>query len=137
MPSEPSVPVDPPAGPEVPAPGSDVVPEPDSQAAALWRYPAGITVARDELDGYTVRASDGAIGRVLAGGAAGGQHYLLVTTAGGTLMIPAGLLAGVDRSRRTVHAARTRAQLVASPHLDSDRWADRAYRIELEAHHAV
>lgn len=83
-----------------------------------------------------VRASDGSIGTVLADGVAGGQHFLLIATAAGTLMLPAGLLARIDRSRRTVYAARTSAQIAGAPHLDSDRRGDRAYRIELEAYHA-
>ena len=106
----------------------------------LWRLRKDVGDAFAQIDGYAVEAPDGFVGTVALARREHRGAFLIVLggpwNGGRTLMLPAGLIRQVERTTRLVHLSCTRAQVVAAPPFENDRYQDSAYRSELSEHYA-
>jgi hypothetical protein len=89
--------------------------------------------------GFTVEALDGVVGTVLTASPDRDGGYLVVV-AGPSLprsmvIVPAGLVARIDRARRRVRLNAGLATIRSAPPYESDRFRDAAYRAELASHY--
>ena len=97
----------------------------------LWRYddPAW---AELELVGYDVEALDGEIGQIAEAGHEIGARYLVVDIGrwifGKKVMLPAGLVEGVDVPNKRIHVGRTRDVIKRAPEFNEARHHDPRYR---------
>nr|WP_203591877.1 MULTISPECIES: PRC-barrel domain-containing protein [unclassified Streptomyces] len=81
--------------------------------------------AREEdLTGYTVVASDGTIGHVDRRADHHGMRHLVVDTGvwvfGRSLLVPVGVVEGIDSGERRITLACTRAEVKAAPRFRTD-----------------
>ena len=93
----------------------------------------------DELIGFDVHATDGSIGDVLDVQRAPGESYLIVST-GGTILskkvlIPAGLIEGVDREAKTLQVNRPADDIKNGPEFDEESFRTESYRTELSEYY--
>jgi hypothetical protein len=100
----------------------------------LWRYDDPVW-AETDLSGYTVEALDGTIGKVDEASKEIGARYLVVDTGpwifGKKVMVPAGIVDGVDTRKERVYVERTRDEIKNAPEFDVKRYHDPEYRQEL------
>jgi hypothetical protein len=99
--------------------------------ADLWTY-------RDEswstggLEGFSVEAIDGGIGKIDEASYDVGAGYLVVDTGpwifGKKVLLPAGVISRVDYDDETVFVNRTKDQIKDSPEFDEDAYRDESYR---------
>jgi hypothetical protein len=107
----------------------------------MWRYaPTAGHTPDDDLTGYRVEAADGHIGKVDKHSADVDSQYLVVDTGvwilGKKVLLPAGVVTGIDNEDRTVHVARTKEQIKAAPEFDEDKHlGDPRYRDQLGGHY--
>jgi hypothetical protein len=97
------------------------------------------------IDGYHVQAVDGPVGEVIASCDEPGRGYVIVAvdrpladrglSAVRTVMLPAGLIERIDPRARLVSVGATLAHIGDAPAFENDRYQDRAYRAELDAHY--
>ena len=113
---------------------------PNSPSEEIW-HPTVLAGSLDGIEGYALRAADGAIGTITAANSELGRSYLIATggswNQGRTVMLPPGVVERIDRDERVVHVRCTREQVRAAPPFENDRYQDRAYRVELGAHYAT
>jgi hypothetical protein len=80
----------------------------------LWTYRPGVTVTTD-LNGFGVEAKDGSIGSVLEATYDAGASYIVVDPGprsyGNGVLIPAGLVEGIDVDDRKVLLRLTRDEI--------------------------
>ncbi|MFD3331913.1 PRC-barrel domain containing protein [Streptomyces sp. NPDC058700] len=86
----------------------------------IWAFSeAAIQAAEMDLTGYKVEAADGGIGKVDKHSADVGRCHLVVDTGpwilGRQVVIPAGVVTGVDRSSETVFVGCTKEQIQNAP----------------------
>ncbi|MEU3663920.1 PRC-barrel domain-containing protein [Streptomyces sp. NPDC032940] len=100
---------------------------------SIWSYPVGSghTEGQD-LTGCTVLASDGTVGHVDRQAGHFGLRHLVVDTGvwvfGRSVLIPVGMVRGIDTAARTVTVACTRAEIKAAPRFRTDsETQDRGY----------
>jgi hypothetical protein len=109
-----------------------------AESGDLWNFPTTAANA-DELVGYAVEGTDGAIGTVLKASVEVAKGYLIVSAgrwlAASTVMLPAGVIERIDRARHVVHLARSREEIERAPAFEADRYQDGAYRAELGEHY--
>jgi hypothetical protein len=100
----------------------------------LWRYDDPVW-AQTDLVGYTVEALDGTVGKVDEASQDIGARYLVVDTGpwifGKKVMLPAGIVDGVDTRKEIVYVERTKDEIKNAPEFDVARYHDPAYRQEL------
>ena len=88
-----------------------------------------------EITGYEIEAVDGSIGKVDEATWEMGSSYLIVDTGpwifGQKVMLPAGVVSGVDHENERVFVERTKEQIKNAPQFDESRLSDVAYRDEL------
>lgn len=92
---------------------------------SIWSYTPHLSpMAERDLTGYTVVASDGTIGHVDRQADPHGMRHLVVDTGvwvfGRSVMVPAGVVAGVDAGERRLTVACTRAEVKAAPRFRTD-----------------
>ncbi len=92
----------------------------------IWSYPPGSGRQEGQtLTGFTVQATDGVIGHVDRQADDTPLRHLIVDTGawvfGRSLLIPAGLVTGIDTEHRTVSVACTREEAKAAPRFGTDR----------------
>ncbi|MFJ6087743.1 PRC-barrel domain containing protein [Streptomyces sp. NPDC092369] len=95
-------------------------------SADMWGYqPAVGYTAATSLIGYQVEATDGPIGKVDKHSDDVGASHFVVDTAGWSsgrrLLIPAGLVIGIDAAEERIHVDRTREELKNAPEFDKDK----------------
>jgi len=97
----------------------------------LWSYPE--SVGRLDLTGFEVQAADGSIGKVDESTNEAGESYLVVNTGvwvlGKKLILPAGLVEGVDRDQEKLYVAPTKDDIKDAPEFNDDASED--YRTAL------
>ncbi|CAL9348944.1 PRC-barrel domain containing protein [Streptomyces sp. NPDC058947] len=91
----------------------------------IWSYaPDSGHVEGQDLTGFTVAAADGTIGHVDREAAPHGLRHLVVDTGvwvfGRSVLVPAGVVTGVDAQARKVTLACTRADAKAAPRFQTD-----------------
>ncbi|MGE9282146.1 PRC-barrel domain containing protein [Streptomyces rochei] len=92
---------------------------------SIWAYPAGSghTEGQD-LTGCAVAAADGTIGHVDREAEHFGMRHLVVDTGvwvfGRSVLVPVGVVTGIDTGARSVTVACTRAEVKAAPRFRTD-----------------
>ncbi len=110
----------------------------------VWTYrepsePGATAVdTRTDVTGFGVEARDGSIGKVDEATYETGRSYLVVDTGpwifGKKVMLPAGVVQGVDERQRTVFVDRTKDEIKHAPEYDADA-ADESYRERLGSYY--
>lgn len=76
-----------------------------------------------QLVGYKVEASDGSIGKIDKHSEDVGRSYIVVDTGpwifGRRVLLPAGLVSGIDSENKTVHVSCTKDDIKDSPDFES------------------
>src|SRR6266542_1113878 len=99
-----------------------------------WSYRDETWLTRD-ITGYTVDALDGQIGKVDKSMQQMDNGYVIVDTggwiSGHKVMLPAGVVSGVDPNNRRVFVERTKEQIKKAPEFDATLINDPNYRASL------
>ena len=106
----------------------------------VWTYRETMVVATDvDVSGYDVEAADGSIGKVDEATYETGRSYLVVDTGpwifGKKVMLPAGVVRGVDEQEQTVFVDRTKDEIKNAPEYDEASQADEDYRGRLGSYY--
>lgn len=117
-------------------------------ASDLWTYPeevkrgrAGVASEVEELDldGFSVEARDGDLGKVDQATYEDGESFLVVDTGplifGKKVLVPAALVENVDTVAQKIEVALAKDQLENAPEVDETRVADASYRAEVARHY--
>jgi hypothetical protein len=92
------------------------------------------------LVGFKVEALDGHIGRIDKHSNELGEAFLVVDTGvwifGKHVLLPAGLVSGIDVDARRVHVEASKSQIESAPEFDPDKHVgDAGYKRLLEEHY--
>ncbi|CAL9647560.1 PRC-barrel domain-containing protein [Streptomyces sp. Tu 3180] len=92
---------------------------------SIWSYAPDLSdVQGQDLTGYTVVANDGTIGHVDRQADHYGMRHLVVDTGvwvfGRSVLVPVGLVAGVDVGERRITVSCSRAEVKAAPRFRTD-----------------
>ena len=102
----------------------------------IWTY-RGTTPG--DVVGYEVEALDGSIGKVDEATYEVGRSYIVVDTGpwifGKKVMIPAGVVRGIDETEEKVFVNRTKEQIKNAPEYDDSLAADDMYRSDLGSYY--
>jgi hypothetical protein len=89
----------------------------------IWAYRSGVPGSGEDLTGYDVEARDGGIGKIDEATADAGGSYVVVDTGswifGKKVMLPAGVIGGVDHELNVVRVDRTKEEIRNAPALDT------------------
>jgi hypothetical protein len=109
------------------------------QQEQMWTLPEQF--GRINVSGYTVEAVDGRVGKVDHATLEPGSSSLIVDTRpaflGKKLLLPAGLVSGVDRDDQVVYVACTEDEINSAPAFDRDRYQDPVYQDQIAAYYAA
>ncbi|MFJ4468170.1 PRC-barrel domain containing protein [Streptomyces sp. NPDC089424] len=91
----------------------------------IWSYASGTgQVAERDLTGFTVDATDGTLGHVDRLADPHGMRHLVVDTGvwvfGRSVLVPVGLVTGIDTEHRLVSLSCTRAEVKEAPRFRTD-----------------
>ena len=105
----------------------------------VWTYRASTIVDSNvDVSGYEVEASDGSIGKVDEATYDTGRSYLVVDTGpwifGKKVMLPAGVVRGIDEDEQKVFVDRTKDEIKHAPEYDASQ-VDDAYRGQLGSYY--
>ena len=103
------------------------------QNTTIFSYDERVSTLGDvDIVGYGVEAVDGSIGKVDDGTYDTGASYVVVDTGpwifGKKVMLPAGVIRGIDSEDETVFVNRTKDQIKNAPEFDESLTADAGYR---------
>jgi hypothetical protein len=106
----------------------------------VWTYREAMVVATDiDVSGYDVEATDGSIGKVDEATYETGRSYLVVDTGpwifGKKVMLPAGVVKGVDEQEHRVFVDRTKDEIKNAPEYDEASHGDDEYRGQLGSYY--
>ena len=106
----------------------------------VWTYREAMVVATDiDVSGYDVEATDGSIGKVDEATYETGRSYLVVDTGpwifGKKVMLPAGVVRGVDEQEHRVFVDRTKDEIKNAPEYDEASQGDDEYRGQLGSYY--
>lgn len=92
-----------------------------------------------DISGFSVEAVDGSVGKVDEATYDAGGSYLVVDTGpwifGKKVMIPAGVVRGIDETDETVFVNRTKDQIKDAPEFDDSLARDDEYRGSLSTYY--
>ena len=92
-----------------------------------------------DLSGFSVEAVDGSIGKVDESTYDVGGSYIVVDTGpwifGKKVMLPAGVVRGVDETEQVVFVNRTKEQIKSAPEYDESLAFEDRYRSDLGAYY--
>lgn len=92
-----------------------------------------------DIKGFTIEALDGEIGKVHEATFETGSSYLVVDTGpwifGRKVMLPAGVVSGIDLPNHRVFVSRTKDQIKNAPEFDEALARDTAYRERLASYY--
>ena len=104
----------------------------------VWTYRETV-VAPENVVGYHVEATDGSIGKVDEATYDAGSSYIVVDTGpwilGKKVMLPAGVVEGVDHENEQVIVSRTKGEIKSSPEFDDSLTDDHDYRTRLGSYY--
>jgi hypothetical protein len=111
----------------------------------LWSYRdqsslgSNVVDTRADISGFSVEAIDGSIGKVDEATYDGGQSYIVVDTGpwifGHKVMLPAGIVRGIDETDEIVFVNRTKEQIKNAPDYDESFALEDTYRSDLEMYY--
>ena len=94
-----------------------------------------------DISGFAVEALDGSIGKVDAATFDAGRSYLVVDTGpwifGRKVMLPAGVVRGIDETEELVYVNRTKEQVKSAPEYDDTLVSDDSYRASVGAYYGA
>jgi len=100
----------------------------------VWTYRTGLGDTTD-LEGFTVHATDGDIGKIDETSTETSRQYLVVDTGfwifGKKRMIPAGFISDVDWDEKKVFLTCTKDDVKGAPDYDEERKEDQSHRNEV------
>ena len=106
--------------------------------AELWTHREMVTAGKD-LSGYDVEALDGKIGSIDQATYDVGSSFVVVDTGpwifGKKVMLPAGVVRGIDETEEKVFVNRTKEQIKNAPEYDDSLAADDTYRSDLGSYY--
>jgi hypothetical protein len=113
----------------------------NDEVLEIWTFRGELSSVRPEtLIGYSVEASDGEIGQVDEATDEIGSCYLIVDTGpwifGKKVMLPAGVIGGVNSDEEVVHVGLSRDEVKSAPPFNPDRHRSNDYRAALAAYYA-
>ena len=92
-----------------------------------------------DISGFSVEALDGSIGKVDEATYDVGSSYVVVDTGpwifGKKVMLPAGVVRGIDETDETVFVNRTKDEIKNAPEFDSSLITDSTYRTDLGSYY--
>lgn len=93
-----------------------------------------------EIGGFSVEASDGKIGKVDEVSTELNGSYIVVDTAGSwpggkKVLLPAGVVVGIDVYDRKVDVDRTKDEIKNAPEFDQERYLDNVWREKLGSYY--
>jgi hypothetical protein len=104
----------------------------------MWAWNSD--VAMSSLDGYSVEALDGSIGKIDEASYEVGSSYVVVDTGpwilGKRVLLPAGAVERVDHNGEEVFVTLTKDQIKDSPEFDESTYREDAYRASLGDYYA-
>jgi len=104
----------------------------------MWTY-RDTTLSQRNLSGLKVEALDGSIGKVDDATNDVGGSFIVVDTGpwifGKKVMLPAGVVKGVDEQERTVFVDRTKDEIKNAPEYDEASQGDDEYRGQLGSYY--
>jgi hypothetical protein len=111
----------------------------------VWTYRErshlGTDIANADIVGYGIEAVDGSIGKVDAATYEAGASYIIVDTGpwifGKKVMLPAGVVRGIDDVAEKVLVNRTKDQIKDAPEFDETLTDDEAYRNRLGSYYGT
>jgi hypothetical protein len=111
----------------------------------VWTYrertQLGTDIANADIVGYEIEALDGSIGKVDKATYEAGTGYLVVDTGpwifGKKVMLPAGVVQGIDDTEEKVLVNRTKEQIKNAPEFDDSLTDDEAYRNRLGSYYGT
>jgi len=112
----------------------------EHQAAVveIWTFRTDVPQGGADLTGFEVEAKDGTIGKIDEATTQAGSSYVVVDTGpwifGKKVMLPAGVIRGVDRDMQVVYVDRTKDEIKNAPALDTGSYDD--YRRKLGDYYA-
>jgi hypothetical protein len=110
-------------------------------AIELWDFRSDVGQERTELRGMSVEALDGGVGKVDEVVQDPGASFLVVDTGpwilGKKVLLPAGLVSGIDVDDERVKVERYKDEIKGAPEFDQERHGDPAYRDALTRHYAA
>jgi hypothetical protein len=108
----------------------------------VWTYREGVLapdVSSRDVVGYGVEATDGSIGKVDDATYDVGSSYLVVDTGpwifGKKVMLPAGVIVGLDHDEERIYVDRTKDQIKHAPEFDDSLIRDDEYRSRLGSYY--
>lgn len=111
----------------------------------LWSYAdaselgSNIADTRADITGFEVEALDGSIGKIDEATYDVSRSYVVVDTGpwifGKKVMLPAGIIQGVDETEEVVYVDRTKDQIKNAPELDESVGSDDIYRSSLDSYY--
>jgi hypothetical protein len=100
---------------------------------------SNVSETHADLSGFSVEALDGSIGKVDEATYDVGASYLVVDTGpwifGRKVMIPAGVVRGIDEAEEVVFVNRTKEQIKSAPEFEESLARDDTYRSSLGAYY--
>jgi hypothetical protein len=110
------------------------------QVLEIWEFREGVIDSTPfDVVGYEVEAVDGSIGKVDEATYDAGSAYIVVETGpwifGKKVMLPAGVITGVDTENAKVFVDRTKDQIKDAPEYDDALTNDQAYRTTLGSYY--
>ena len=112
--------------------------EREAAVIEIWSFRADVPQGGADLTGFEVEARDGKIGKIDEATAEAGSSYVVVDTGpwifGKKVMLPAGVIRGVDRDQQVVYVDRTKDEIKDAPELDTSSYDD--YRRRLGDYYA-
>jgi hypothetical protein len=107
----------------------------------VWMYRdssslgSNVVDTKVDLSGFKVEALDGSIGSIDEATYGTTRSYIVVDTGpwifGKKVMLPAGVIRGIDEADERVFVNRTKDEIKNAPEFDKDRYSDETYRSEL------
>ncbi|MFJ4834520.1 PRC-barrel domain-containing protein [Streptomyces sp. NPDC088747] len=107
----------------------------------MWDYQSAVGYTQDAtLTGYKVEATDGSIGKVdKHSGDVGASHLVVdigVWIFGKHVLIPAGIVTGIDTAAEMIYVDRTKEQIKNAPEFDKDKHTgDAGYHEQLGSYY--
>jgi hypothetical protein len=110
-------------------------------AIELWDFRSDVGQERADLRGMSVEALDGGVGKVEQVVQESGASFLVVDTGpwilGKKVLLPAGLVSGIDVDGELVKVERYKGEIKSAPQFDEERHGDPAYRDALARHYGA
>ena len=107
----------------------------------LWSFRDDVGADRADLDGMTVEAVDGSVGKVQDVISDLDGAYLLVDTGlplvGKTVLLPAGLVKAIDVDNESLKVDRTKDEVKGAPDFDAGLGKDPDYRDAIARHYGA